>query len=510
MEQSRELPAGPGWPHLRGPNYDGCSGENNLADSWPEEGPPLLWMRELGAGYSGFTAVGDRIYTQAQSLYAQSVLCLEAETGRTVWEQRVDWPYDAAGMYPGPRATPTWYKNRVYYASPQGLVGCLDAEDGRPIWSLNVIEKFKGKGHDFGYSCSALVEDGLVILPVGGKGASIVALDAENGSVVWTSGDEPASYSSAMPITFTGRRCVVVFLRNTLAICDLHTGVMLWQKRWSEGYDEHSVSPLYEEPYLMVACPFRSGAEMYRLRTDGESGSEIKASREWSRRDFSNDIVSSVLVEGFVYGFDIRDIQAKANRPSKGLFKCLELTTGKVRWSSNQPGHASALAADGKFFLLNDSGELVLVRLNPESYEELGRVEIFSGKICWTAPVLNAGRLFLRSPTEAACVYVGSRIANSEQSPLIERSTSSGQITKSINWNWWVGGERECPFDMPDFKELASWYAISLVGVFLPAGLLSLMIYGLFLLLRGYSNGCIKGTVPFSLTRKLGQSPWLK
>ena len=91
------------------------------------------------------------------------VLCLEAETGRTVWEQRVDWPYDAAGMYPGPRATPTWYKNRVYYASPQGLVGCLDAEDGRPIWSLNVIEKFKGKGHDFGYSCSALVEDGLVI-----------------------------------------------------------------------------------------------------------------------------------------------------------------------------------------------------------------------------------------------------------------------------------------------------------------------------------------------------------
>ena len=54
MEQSRELPAGPGWPHLRGPNYDGCSGENNLADSWPEEGPPLLSMRELGAGYSGF------------------------------------------------------------------------------------------------------------------------------------------------------------------------------------------------------------------------------------------------------------------------------------------------------------------------------------------------------------------------------------------------------------------------------------------------------------------------
>ena len=161
----------------------------------------MLWVRELGRGYSGFAAVGDRVYTQTQTLYGQSVVCLEADTGRTIWQQRYDWPYDAAGMYPGPRATPTYCEGRVYYASPQGRVGCLDAADGRPLWSLNVIEQFGGQGHGFGYSCSPLVEDGLVILPVGGKGASVVALRAEDGSTVWAAGDEPASYCSALPVT---------------------------------------------------------------------------------------------------------------------------------------------------------------------------------------------------------------------------------------------------------------------------------------------------------------------
>src|SRR5687768_7603237 len=53
------LPAGaddPGWRFLRGPTFDGHSPEINLADSWPSEGPPVLWTRELGAGYSGFVA----------------------------------------------------------------------------------------------------------------------------------------------------------------------------------------------------------------------------------------------------------------------------------------------------------------------------------------------------------------------------------------------------------------------------------------------------------------------
>src|SRR5258708_33897566 len=52
-----------GWPTIRGPELDGRSPEIHLADSWPPDGPPVLWTRPLGQGYSAFVAAEDRVFT---------------------------------------------------------------------------------------------------------------------------------------------------------------------------------------------------------------------------------------------------------------------------------------------------------------------------------------------------------------------------------------------------------------------------------------------------------------
>ena len=191
-DQNPFLPDGvqdQGWPAVRGVHFDAHSPEIHLADSWPEEGPPVLWVKDLGQGYSAFVAQGNRVYTQAQTLQGQSVYCLDARTGKTIWEYRYDWPYELAGVYPGPRATPTLAKGRLLFAAPSGLIGCLNANTGRLNWSRNVVEDFQGKGGTgFGYSCSPTVVDDLVLLPVGGPGASLVALNLSDGSTVWASG----------------------------------------------------------------------------------------------------------------------------------------------------------------------------------------------------------------------------------------------------------------------------------------------------------------------------------
>ncbi|MGA2258015.1 MAG: PQQ-binding-like beta-propeller repeat protein, partial [Thermoguttaceae bacterium] len=225
--------ADPGWPHLRGPYYNAESANTKLADAWPAEGPPVLWNREVGQGYSGVIAVGKRVYTQSQTLTDQKVVALDADSGETIWEHRYDWPYDPGGMFPGPRSTPIWSDGRIYFAAPDGLVGCLRAADGQELWTVNINRQFGGRGADFGYACSPLVEDGKVILPVGGRSAAVVALDAENGRTVWASGNSPTSYCSAIPITFHGARQVVVFLRNELVGFDLKTGRILWQQPYS-------------------------------------------------------------------------------------------------------------------------------------------------------------------------------------------------------------------------------------------------------------------------------------
>lgn len=52
---------------------------------WPDA-IPQLWERELGAAYSSFAAVGDRVYTCGTENDRQTLLCLDTETGNTIWK----------------------------------------------------------------------------------------------------------------------------------------------------------------------------------------------------------------------------------------------------------------------------------------------------------------------------------------------------------------------------------------------------------------------------------------
>src|SRR5262245_42157816 len=55
------------WPHVRGPAYDAHSRETGLVDDWPSAGPPVLWTRELGPGYSSLVVADGRAFTLYQT-----------------------------------------------------------------------------------------------------------------------------------------------------------------------------------------------------------------------------------------------------------------------------------------------------------------------------------------------------------------------------------------------------------------------------------------------------------
>ncbi|MCA9082260.1 MAG: hypothetical protein KDA58_16980, partial [Planctomycetaceae bacterium] len=55
--------AGPGtdWPRFLGPAETGISTETNLLTTWPPAGPPLVWEKTVGTGYSAPSVLGDKL-----------------------------------------------------------------------------------------------------------------------------------------------------------------------------------------------------------------------------------------------------------------------------------------------------------------------------------------------------------------------------------------------------------------------------------------------------------------
>lgn len=460
----RDENGSPNWPFVRGPAFDGHSRESQLADSWGERGPPVLWSRNLGQGYSAFVGSGNVVFTQAQNVTGQYVFCLNADTGETIWQYRYDWPYEAAGVYPGPRSTPTIADGRVYFTSPDGLVACLAESNGTLLWSVELNDRYEIRGCDFGYACSPTVIDGMVILPVGGPSAGMVALDAQDGSEVWRSQDEEASYTPAFPIEFDGEPLVVGYLQNALVVLHRTTGKLHSKLKLSTGYDEHSAWPIYHEPYLWISGPFQSGSQL--LRVTASSLEPV-----WASPLLSNDVCSSVLADGHLYGFDILEAQSKTHRPSRGIFRCLEFETGMEKWSNgsgrprrsnnadeflNDIGQSGIIAADGKLLILNELGDLILLKIQADRCHELDRCSVLAGELTWTAPCLHSGRVYIRNHTQAMCVFVGR--PENLATEMLARAGDMPQRSYHNIATMILAVEPDYAFDVPGTRWLINWY----------------------------------------------------
>ncbi|WP_166831126.1 outer membrane protein assembly factor BamB family protein [Thalassoroseus pseudoceratinae] len=462
----------PAWNFHRGPGFDGHVTDTEIVETVPPEGPPVLWTRTLGKGFSGFSGDGNRVYTQYQTLGGQYVVCLDAHTGETVWEYRYAFPYQHVGLYPGPRSTPTLYQDKVYFTGPSGELGCLTAARGKKVWVRNVFEDFEVEPVEFGFSCSPVIVDDTLYLPVGAPGASMVALNPQTGETLWKAGDEPISHVSVYPIRLRGQRVLLTYLRNSLLAFD-DRGHILWRKFLSAGYDEHAAWPIYSEPYLWISGPFQAGSELLELTLDPPAAKTV-----WKKKVLSNDVCSSVLVEGHVYGFDVRDAQSKLHRPSRGEFQCVELLTGEVQWTNGSPnmrrslsdetdgseviGQATVLVADDKLILLNDLGELIVAKVNPLKYEELWRVHLLKGDICWTQPMLLNGCLYARNQTRLVSVLLQSPEAS--HIPTDRPLMTIDDLPQSEYRDWTqilLPIEPYYSMDAPTVSESWDWFGIS-------------------------------------------------
>jgi outer membrane protein assembly factor BamB len=377
-----------GWFQYRGPNRDGKSTENGLVRSWDSNGPREVWRVPIGAGFSPISIVGNRLFTMDSDEQTEFALCLDAESGETVWRVPMGPLFkDSNGN--GPRSGPTVDGNRVYMLSSRGHLVALDTASGEVVWRLEYAEAFGSNLPTWGFSMAPLVDGDLLIMEVGGSGArAIAALEKTIGEVRWTAQEGTIVYSSPILLELGGIRQFVFLLQKELVALN-RKGEELWRAPFAPEGTIKPAMPLFIAPdKFMVAASYDIGAKVVRLGTEG---GKMTAEELWSSRYMRNHFNSSIALDGHIYGFDAATL------------RCLDAQTGERGWAKRGLGKGSLIYADGMFIVLSERGKLVLLEATPEGYRELAAHQVLEGR-CWTPPSLWEGRLYVRNHTEMVCL----------------------------------------------------------------------------------------------------------
>ncbi|MCY4058649.1 MAG: PQQ-binding-like beta-propeller repeat protein [Gammaproteobacteria bacterium] len=382
------------WPQFLGPMRNGVYGGPAISGSWPASGPPVLWRKPVGEGFSGTVVQAGRLILFHRLESRERVECLEAQTGRPLWQYDYPTGYrDDFGFDGGPRATPSVWEGKVYTFGAQGVLHCLELKNGRKVWSLKTHEKFDVRKGFFGAACSPLVEDGRLFLNVGGTGrAGLVAFDAHTGRVLWTATDDEASYSSPAMATLGGRRQVLFLTRTGLVSADPKSGEILFRFRWRarSRASVNAATPLTAGPLIFLSASYRTGAVQLRVK-----GSELET--VWtSDESLSNHYSTSVIRGNHLFGFHGRQEYGQSLR-------CVALETGRVLWSRDGFKAGTVSLAGDRLVVLKENGELLLVAASPQAFRLIAKARILAPTVR-AYPALADGRLFVRNQKELVAV----------------------------------------------------------------------------------------------------------
>jgi outer membrane protein assembly factor BamB len=381
------------WPQFLGPERNGVYRGPALAEAWGPQGPRVVWRKEVGAGFAGPAVVQGRVLLFHRVGKEEVVESLDARTGAAQWRYAYPTTYrDDFGFDEGPRAVPVVSGGLVYTFGAEGQLHAIDLAKGTRVWSEDTMRRFKVAKGFFGAAGSPLVEDGRVLVNVGGPEAGIVAFDAKSGKVLWTATSDQASYSSAAGATIGGRRLAIFLTRAGLVGLDPATGRVQFQRPWRAriAASVNAATPMVVGDLIFVSAEYGPGAGVFRL--DGTTLAEL-----WASNDvLTNHYATSVHHNGVLYGFHGRQEFGQSLR-------AVELRTGKVRWNQDRFLAGTVTLVGDRLLILRERGELVLAPASPDAFTPLARAQILPGTVR-AYPALSDGVLYARNDTTLMAV----------------------------------------------------------------------------------------------------------
>ena len=423
------------WPSFRGPHASGVADGQHLPDRWSgSTGENILWRTPIpGLAHSSPIVWGDRVFvtsaissrpnaTFKPGLYGDGeasedlsphrwvLYAIDKRTGKIVWERvafegeprekrHIKSTYASATPATDGRIVVAWFGSHGVHAYDM---------HGKPLWNVDLgrldIGAYDIPSYEWGHASSPILWNGLVLLQCDTQADSfVVALDAATGKTVWKSDrDELPSWGTPTVVTTAAGEEVVTNASNFIRGYDPRTGRELWRLGGSSKIT--APTPIFANGLIVVASGRRPEAPLFAIRpgargdltlTPGSSSSESVA---WSKTGRGSYMPTPVAYDGILY--------VLANN---GVLDAYDLQTGReiYRQRLTHLGSgfsASPVAADGRIYLTNEDGEILVVAAGRE-FRHIATNAM--GELLMATPALSDGVMYVRS--SSSLFAVGSR-----------------------------------------------------------------------------------------------------
>jgi outer membrane protein assembly factor BamB len=414
------------WPHWNGPTRTGAYAETGTLKVIPAGGLKKLWSKPVGLGYAGPSVAAGQVFVadyqktagtatnnpggRDQLTGTERLLCLDATAGDQRWSYAYERQYNLS--YPsGPRATPTVDGDRVYFLGAEGDLACLDIKTGTVIWKRQLKEDYATQSPVWGYSAAPFIHGDSLYVLAGGSGSVVVALDKLTGSERWRAlSSNDIGYCPPTILKAAGTEQLLVWEPQKLHSLNPKTGAEFWS---------YEIKPKYE---MSIVPPVVHGNRMY-VSGIGEIAAmlEIDSTKPGVKELWTGKVKRALYAANgtpvfdgdYVYGADC----------GSGSLICFRAADGERMWETFKPtgggdrrlNHGTAFLnkVGDVYYIFSETGDFIIARLTPESYEEVGRFHIleptnesFGRPVVWSYPAYANRCLFARNDKELVCYSI--------------------------------------------------------------------------------------------------------
>ena len=376
------------WPRFRGPALDSRVTWKTGVTNWTAAPPRELWRSSMGPAWSSWACVAGRLFTQEQQGEHEVVCCLDAATGRVIWQTQIDCRFSDVVAGPGPRSTPTFDAGRLFTLGARAMLLAHDAATGAELWRHDLMQELDAQLPVWGFSGSPIVVGDAVIVYAGGKGDhGLCAWNKQTGEPLWSRAQQGMNFSTAQPVTIDGVAQVLFAAPEGLESLDPATGQLLWSHKPTGWHVPGKCQPQQIAPHSVVV-PLGDGVGLARLDVT-RSDERWQVTERWSSKSLKPSFNDFVFHQGFLYGFD------------QNILACISAEDGTKRWKNGRFGFGQLLLleADDRLIVTSEGGDLILLETNPEKLVELGRVTASPEKT-WNHSIVAGQTLYFRNGAE--------------------------------------------------------------------------------------------------------------